>query len=268
MIYVPSVKIVWGTVCPLWWRWQWRPRMARTESFPFHSIENCKDHPYMNTIHVVYKHYILGKDFFGPFQGSQGPFLLIAWDQRDVSLSRLVAGLAKACGGLEEAVSWSQFVSVCFQRNVESLYTPLKFYRLVVWSHAVKILENKKTCPIFPTQQESGPKLTDVGHSSKIFQQKNTHKPMGCCVSMVKSPVFSLNFPASQPYHLRSKSDPLVVCTTEESGEHVIAGCGELHVEICLKDLKLVLLTELVKTRDPGGRFLTLLLTCRRWDVW
>merc|ERR1711990_642807 len=27
-----------------------------------------------------------------------------------------------------------------------------------------------------------------------------------------------------------SKSDPLVVCTTEESGEHVIAGCGELHV--------------------------------------
>merc|ERR1719248_30036 len=35
-----------------------------------------------------------------------------------------------------------------------------------------------------------------------------------------------------------SKSDPLVVCTTEESGEHVIAGYGELHVEICLKDLR------------------------------
>ena len=35
-----------------------------------------------------------------------------------------------------------------------------------------------------------------------------------------------------------SKSDPLVVCSTEESGEHIIAGCGELHVEICLKDLK------------------------------
>jgi len=35
-----------------------------------------------------------------------------------------------------------------------------------------------------------------------------------------------------------SKSDPLVVCTTEESGEHIIAGCGELHVEICLKDLQ------------------------------
>merc|ERR1711988_1218490 len=35
-----------------------------------------------------------------------------------------------------------------------------------------------------------------------------------------------------------SKSNPLVVCTTEESGEHIIAGCGELHVEICLKDLR------------------------------
>lgn len=34
-----------------------------------------------------------------------------------------------------------------------------------------------------------------------------------------------------------SKSDPLVVCYTEESGEHIIAGCGELHIEICLKDL-------------------------------
>merc|ERR1712127_1163780 len=35
-----------------------------------------------------------------------------------------------------------------------------------------------------------------------------------------------------------SKSDPLVVCTTEESGEHVIAGCGVLHVESCFKDLR------------------------------
>jgi elongation factor 2 len=35
-----------------------------------------------------------------------------------------------------------------------------------------------------------------------------------------------------------SKSDPMVKCETTESGEHVIAGCGELHLEICLKDLK------------------------------
>lgn len=35
-----------------------------------------------------------------------------------------------------------------------------------------------------------------------------------------------------------SKSDPLVVCSQEETGENVIAGCGELHVEICLNDLE------------------------------
>jgi len=35
-----------------------------------------------------------------------------------------------------------------------------------------------------------------------------------------------------------SKSDPLVQCSIEESGEHIIAGAGELHLEICLKDLE------------------------------
>eukprot|EP00294_Goniomonas_avonlea_P005213 CAMPEP_0114538990 /NCGR_PEP_ID=MMETSP0114-20121206/1_1 /TAXON_ID=31324 /ORGANISM="Goniomonas sp, Strain m" /LENGTH=846 /DNA_ID=CAMNT_0001723067 /DNA_START=72 /DNA_END=2612 /DNA_ORIENTATION=+ len=34
-----------------------------------------------------------------------------------------------------------------------------------------------------------------------------------------------------------SKSDPLVSISIEESGEHIIAGAGELHLEICLKDL-------------------------------
>merc|ERR550534_1339781 len=35
-----------------------------------------------------------------------------------------------------------------------------------------------------------------------------------------------------------AKSDPMVLCCTEESGEHIIAGAGELHLEICLKDLE------------------------------
>merc|ERR1711981_585871 len=35
-----------------------------------------------------------------------------------------------------------------------------------------------------------------------------------------------------------SKSDPIVMCSTSESGEHVVAGAGELHLEICLKDLE------------------------------
>ena len=35
-----------------------------------------------------------------------------------------------------------------------------------------------------------------------------------------------------------SKSDPCVLCTVSESGEHIVAGAGELHLEICLKDLE------------------------------
>jgi len=35
-----------------------------------------------------------------------------------------------------------------------------------------------------------------------------------------------------------SKSDPLVKITTSKSGQHIIAGAGELHLEICLKDLR------------------------------
>jgi elongation factor 2 len=48
-----------------------------------------------------------------------------------------------------------------------------------------------------------------------------------------------------------SKSDPLVLCYTEESGEHIIAGCGELHVEICLNDLANEYAKCEIKKSDP-----------------
>lgn len=36
-----------------------------------------------------------------------------------------------------------------------------------------------------------------------------------------------------------SKFDSSVICTTEENmGEHIIHGCGELHIEICLRYLE------------------------------
>ena len=35
-----------------------------------------------------------------------------------------------------------------------------------------------------------------------------------------------------------ARSDPLVQCTMDqETRENIVAGCGDLHVEICLKDL-------------------------------
>lgn len=35
-----------------------------------------------------------------------------------------------------------------------------------------------------------------------------------------------------------AKSDPCVLCITSDTGEHIVAGAGELHLEICLKDLE------------------------------
>merc|ERR1712121_501958 len=51
------------------------------------------------------------------------------------------------------------------------------------------------------------------------------------------SPVVRVAVEAKNPGDL-PKLDPMVQCIIEESGEHIIAGAGELHLEICLKDLE------------------------------
>ncbi|XP_060651310.1 eukaryotic translation elongation factor 2-like isoform X2 [Drosophila nasuta] len=48
-----------------------------------------------------------------------------------------------------------------------------------------------------------------------------------------------------------AKSDPMVQCIIEESGEHIIAGAGELHLEICIKDLQEDHACIALKTSDP-----------------
>jgi elongation factor 2 len=52
-----------------------------------------------------------------------------------------------------------------------------------------------------------------------------------------------------------SKSDPMVLCYTEESGEHIIAASGELHLEICLQDLQNDFMGTEVKVSDPVVSF-------------
>lgn len=52
-----------------------------------------------------------------------------------------------------------------------------------------------------------------------------------------------------------SKSDPCVQCYIEESGEHIVAGAGELHLEICLKDLAEDHAGIELKTSDPVVSF-------------
>lgn len=76
-----------------------------------------------------------------------------------------------------------------------------------------------------------------------------TNLESACCIKTMKfavSPVVrvavSVKNSADLPKLVEglkklSKSDPMVRCESTEAGEHIIAGCGELHLEICLKDL-------------------------------
>ena len=48
-----------------------------------------------------------------------------------------------------------------------------------------------------------------------------------------------------------SKSDPCVICTTSDSGEHIVAGAGELHLEICLNDLEAEYARVPLRISDP-----------------
>lgn len=48
-----------------------------------------------------------------------------------------------------------------------------------------------------------------------------------------------------------SKIDPCVLCYTAETGEHIVAGAGELHLEICLQDLENDHARVPIRTSDP-----------------
>jgi len=75
------------------------------------------------------------------------------------------------------------------------------------------------------------------------FEQAHNIKQMKFSVSPVVRVAVQPKDPQQLPKLVEglkrlAKSDPMVLCLTEESGEHIVAGAGELHLEICLKDLE------------------------------
>merc|ERR1711894_336303 len=75
------------------------------------------------------------------------------------------------------------------------------------------------------------------------FKEAHNMKQMKFSVSPVVRVAVECKNPADLPKLVEglkrlAKSDPMVQCIIEESGEHIIAGAGELHLEICLKDLE------------------------------
>jgi elongation factor 2 len=74
-------------------------------------------------------------------------------------------------------------------------------------------------------------------------ESAHTFRAMKFSVSPVVSVGVEPNDPSDLPKLVEglkrlSKSDPCVKCYTDESGEHRISCVGELHLEICLKDLR------------------------------
>ncbi|XP_043200256.1 eukaryotic translation elongation factor 2-like [Amphibalanus amphitrite] len=75
------------------------------------------------------------------------------------------------------------------------------------------------------------------------FREAHNMKVMKFSVSPVVRVAVEAKNPSDLPKLVEglkrlAKSDPMVQCIIEESGEHIIAGAGELHLEICLKDLE------------------------------
>ena len=75
------------------------------------------------------------------------------------------------------------------------------------------------------------------------FDDAHNLKVMKFSVSPVVRVAVECKNPADLPKLVEglkrlSKSDPMVQIIIEESGEHIVAGAGELHLEICLKDLE------------------------------
>merc|ERR1712061_969506 len=88
------------------------------------------------------------------------------------------------------------------------------------------------------------------------FKDAHNMKVMKFSVSPVVRVAVEPKNPADLPKLVEglkrlSKSDPMVQCIIEESGEHIIAGAGELHLEICLKDLEEDHACVPIKKSDP-----------------
>lgn len=82
-------------------------------------------------------------------------------------------------------------------------------------------------------------KTGTISDSADAFPLKNMKYSVSPVVRVAVEPKNPADLPKLVEGLKRlAKSDPLVQCIIEESGEHVIAGAGELHLDICLKDLE------------------------------
>ncbi len=90
--------------------------------------------------------------------------------------------------------------------------------------------------------------ITDCANASPIKSMKFSVSPVVRVAIQAKNPSDIAKL--VEGLKKLSKSDPCVQCYTEETGEHIIAGVGELHIEICLNDLREYVGAD-IKVSDP-----------------
>jgi elongation factor 2 len=78
--------------------------------------------------------------------------------------------------------------------------------------------------------------ISDYADAHPIRSMKYSASPV---VPVAVAPKNLADLPKLFDGHKKlSKSDPLVVCIIEETGENIVVRCGELYVEICPNDLE------------------------------
>ena len=105
---------------------------------------------------------------------------------------------------------------------------------------AVEDVPAGNTCALVGLDQFINKNATITGERE---EDAHTIKAMKFSVSPVVRVAVECKNPSELPRLVEglkrlSKSDPMVQCSIEDTGEHIVAGAGELHLEICLKDLQ------------------------------
>jgi elongation factor 2 len=75
------------------------------------------------------------------------------------------------------------------------------------------------------------------------YDEAHNIRPMKYSVSPVVRVAVKAKNPQDLPKLIQglqslAKADSLIQCYTEDTGEHILAGCGELHLEVCIKELE------------------------------
>lgn len=141
---------------------------------------------------------------------------------------KVASDLPKLVEGLKRLARSDPMVQVRGRGGACSLQGRLL---LLLWAAVIPVI------PRFACKSDGTLLTVSVQAVQPSWQPVQTEHSAGhvCCVSCSTHPSAPC-VPACPPPPPSPPNKPQ--CIIEETGEHIIAGAGELHLEICLKDLQ------------------------------